>query len=502
MNAERAAGETGVHSMTEVRVRFAPSPTGTPHIGNIRTAFFNWLFARHHGGKFVLRIEDTDRERLVPGSLEAILDGLLWLGLDWDEGPRVGGPYGPYFQSERLPFYRDYARQVLEQGDAYLCYCSTERLAEMRAEQLRRNEPSGYDRRCRYLTLAQRAEFEASGATPVVRFAVPLEGETTYHDLLHGDVTIQNYVLDDFVMLKGDGYPTYHFAVVVDDHLMRISHVLRADEWIPSTPRHVLLYRALGWQPPEFAHLPIILGPDRAKLSKRHGATAVTAYREEGYLPEALVNFLALLGWSYDGFTEIFGLAELIERFDLDRVGRTAAIFAREKLDWMNGYYIRELGPQDLANRLVPYFRQAGLLPEGEPSPGQMAYLRDVVPLLRERIKRLAEAPAVVEFLFREDVTYDPALLVQKGMTREQTAAGLAAALDALASVAEWTAEDLEARLRTLAEALQMKTGQLFGALRVAITGRTAAPPLFETMAVLGRVGTLRRVDRAVRLLA
>ena len=287
------AGEKEFESLSEVRVRFAPSPTGTPHIGNIRTALFNWLFARHHGGKFVLRIEDTDRERLVPGSLEAIMEGLRWLGLDWDEGPQVGGPYGPYFQSERLHLYRDYAAQLVERGHAYYCYCSAERLAQMRAEQQRRGEASGYDRRCRFLTPAQRAEFAAAGAAPVVRFAIPLEGETTYHDLMHGDVTIQNQVLDDFVMLKSDGFPTYHLAVVVDDHLMKISHVLRADEWIPSTPRHVLLYRALGWDLPHFAHLPIILGPDRAKLSKRHGATSITSYQEEGYLPEALVNFLA-----------------------------------------------------------------------------------------------------------------------------------------------------------------------------------------------------------------
>ncbi|MDA8219621.1 MAG: glutamate--tRNA ligase, partial [Dehalococcoidales bacterium] len=328
--------------MDNVRVRFAPSPTGTPHIGNVRTALFNWLFARHHGGKFVLRIEDTDVARRVPGAIEAIMDGLRWLGLDWDEGPEVDGPLGPYFQSERLHLYRQYAAQLVEQGHAYYCYCSPERLAEMRAEQERRKESVGYDRRCRYLSPADREEAEASGVTPVVRFAMPLEGETTYHDLLRGDVTIQNSVLDDFVILKSDGYPTYHFAVVVDDHHMHISHVLRADEWIPSTPRHVLLYRALGWDLPRFAHLPIILGPDRSKLSKRHGATSITAYREEGYLPEALVNFLALLGWSYDGVTEVFSREDLIARFDLDRVGKTAAVFDREKLEWMNGYYIRQ----------------------------------------------------------------------------------------------------------------------------------------------------------------
>ena len=486
--------------MYTVRVRFAPSPTGTPHIGNIRTALFNWLFARHHGGKFVLRIEDTDRERLVPGSLEAIMDGLRWLGLDWDEGPEMGGPYEPYFQSQRLSTYQAYAEQLVAEGKAYPCYCSKERLEAMREEQKQRGEPAGYDRRCRYLTPRERSEFEAQGVTPVVRFAIPLEGETTYHDLMHGDVTIQNRILDDFVMLKSDGYPTYHFSVVVDDRLMAITHVLRADEWIPSTPRHVMLYQALGWQHPQFAHLPIILGPDRTKLSKRHGATSITAYEEDGYLPEAIVNFLALLGWSYDGVTEIFSRGELVARFDLDRVGTTPAIFAREKLDWMNGYYIRQLPAVDLAARLLPFLQKAGLLP-ADVGPDLTAYVEAIVPLIRERIKLLSEAPQATEYFFREELRYEPGLLVQKGLTPEKTRTILLAARNAIAAQGSCEAARLEETLRPLAVELEVKTGQLFGAIRVAVTGRTATPPLFETIAVLGCQKALARIDEAIAAL-
>ncbi|MHB1132590.1 MAG: glutamate--tRNA ligase [Chloroflexota bacterium] len=486
--------------MQSVRVRFAPSPTGTPHIGNVRTALFNWLFARHHGGSFILRIEDTDRERLVIGSLEAILAGLRWLGLDWDEGPEVGGAYGPYFQSERLHLYREYARQLLDSGHAYHCYCSPQRLAAMRAEQERLKQGTGYDRHCRYLTAAQRAEYEASGTQPVMRFAMPLEGETTWQDELHGAVTVQNQLLDDFIALKSDGYPTYHFGVVVDDHQMEISHVLRADEWIPSTPRHILLYRALGWEPPKFVHLPIILGPDRSKLSKRHGATSITSYRDEGYLPEAIVNFLALLGWSWDGESEIFSREELVRRFDLDRVGTTAAVFNRDKLDWMNGYYIRQLSPSDAAERLFPVFQAAGLGSNYSPDVLRES-LQLIAPLIQERMKRLTEAPALVDFLFSDQITYAAPLLLPKGLDVARTEVALAAALERLQAAPEWEAEALEADLRALADHLGMKPGQLFGALRVAVTGRTVAPPLFGTVVALGRERTLSRVREAVALL-
>jgi len=273
---------------TPVRVRFAPSPTGRPHVGNIRTAMFNWLLARHTGGSFILRIEDTDVARKVEGALEAILDGLRWLGLDWDEGPEAGGAYGPYFQSQRLKLYHEAAEKLVSQGDAYYCYCSPERLEEMRAEQVRRKQPPGYDRQCRGLSGEERAQREAAGITPVVRFKVPLEGQTRFHDLIFGEVVFENSTIDDLVLLKSDGYPTYHLANVVDDSAMKVSHVIRAEEWISSTPRHILLYRALGLEPPQFVHHPMILGPDRAKLSKRHGAVSILEYREQGYLQEAM----------------------------------------------------------------------------------------------------------------------------------------------------------------------------------------------------------------------
>ncbi|HJW88621.1 MAG TPA: glutamate--tRNA ligase, partial [Dehalococcoidia bacterium] len=303
-----------------VRVRFAPSPTGFPHVGNIRTALFNWLFARHHGGTFILRIEDTDLQRMVPGALEATLEGLRWLGLDWDEGPEVGGPHAPYIQSQRRQIYRDSARRLVDQGNAYYCSCSSQRLEAMRQEQMSKKLPPGYDRHCRELGLGPQ---EGS----VVRFRTPLSGETIFNDVLRGEVVFQNQTLDDFVLLKSDGYPTYHLANVADDHLMKITHVMRAEEWLPSTPRHVLLYQALGKTPPLFAHLPMILGPDRSKLSKRHGATSIGDFREQGYLPEAMLNFLDLLGWSLDETAELFSQEELVKDFSLERVGLNPAIF-------------------------------------------------------------------------------------------------------------------------------------------------------------------------------
>ncbi|MGA2284712.1 MAG: glutamate--tRNA ligase, partial [Dehalococcoidia bacterium] len=320
-----------------VRVRFAPSPTGIPHVGNIRTALFNWLFARHEGGGFVLRIEDTDQTRLVSEALDAIVASLRWLGLDWDEGPEVGGPHGPYFQSQRLERYHRAADELIAKDAAYRCYCSPERLEQVRAEQTRRKEPPRYDRRCRFLSDAECAQEEATGIKPVVRFKTPLSGRTEFDDVVRGHVAFENETLDDFVLLKSDGFPTYHLANVVDDHVMEISHVLRADEWLPSTPRHLLLYAALGYAPPVFAHLPMILGPDRAKLSKRHGAVSLLEYKRQGYLPEVMFNFLGLLGWSLDDHTEIISREEFIRHFSLERIVKNPAIFDVEKLTWMNG---------------------------------------------------------------------------------------------------------------------------------------------------------------------
>ena len=478
-----------------VRVRYAPSPTGDPHIGNMHSALFEWLFARRHGGKFIVRIEDTDQERVVPGAVESILDGLRWLNIDWDEGPFVGGPYGPYIQSERLDNYREMAERLIRQEDGYRCYCSRERLNEMRRDQERRDQPTGYDGRCRDLSPPQRQDMEAQGGPSVVRFAMPTSGTTRVHDLIHGDVEFSNELLDDFIILKADGFPTYHLASVVDDHLMEISHVLRADEWLPSTPRHMQLYRALGFTPPQFGHLPILLGPDRDKLSKRHGATSILDYRDQGYLPEAVLNFMALLGWSLDDRTEVMSAEILKENFSLERVSRSPAIFDQEKLLWMNGLYIRELTVEDLAERLTPFLERG--LPE-ELLPVDRDYLLRIVPLIRERIKLLSEAAEMITYFFLEEVDYDPADLAQRGMDQESTVAALRLARDELTAVEAFEHQQLEDTLRAAGTALGLAARQFFGTLRVAVTGRTATPPLFETMEVVGRERVLSRLRTAV----
>jgi glutamyl-tRNA synthetase len=482
-----------------VRVRFAPSPTGFPHVGNIRTALFNWLYARHSGGVFIVRIEDTDVARRVKGALEGILGGLRWLGLDWDEGPEVGGEYGPYFQSQRLDLYREAAKRLVAQGDAYYCYCSPERLAEMRAGQQERKQSIGYDRHCRDLTGAERQQKEAEGITPVVRFKMPLAGQTGFNDIIWGDIIVENSTLDDYVLLKSDGYPTYHLANVVDDHLMEISHVLRAEEWLSSVPRHKLLYKALGYEMPRLAHLPMILGPDRSKLSKRHGAVSITEYQEQGYLPGAMVNFLALLGWSLDDRTDIIGRAELVKHFSLERVSKTAAVFNHEKLDWMNGAYLRELSQEELSREIMP-FLESGLSKEVK-RPISREYVSRIVPLIRERINTLAEAATYADFFFRDELEYDASLLVDKKMTAVTTLRALQAAQEKLSLMESFDHDSLEGALRPLAEKLGLKAGQLFNPLRVATTGRSAAPPLFETMAVLGKESCLKRLGVAIGML-
>jgi len=482
--------------MTKIRTRFAPSPTGFPHVGNIRTALFAWLFARHNGGSFIVRIEDTDVTRKVEGAVESILKSLRWLGLDWDEGPGVGGKYGPYFQSQRLDKYHEIAQQLIAQGDAYYCYCSPQRLKEMRAEQVRLKQPPGYDRCCRELSQEERAEKEAEGVTPVVRFKAPLEGQTRFSDLIWGDVVFENNTLDDFVMLKSDGYPTYHLANIVDDHFMEISHVIRAEEWLSSTPRHVLMYRALGFEPPNFAHLPMLLGSDRSKLSKRHGAVSITEYYEQGYLPEAMINFLALLGWSLDDKTEILSRQELIDNFSPERVSRTAAVFNQDKLNWMNGVYIRSLSADEFYEAAEPYLMMDKSA--GEAVICNEGYVRNILPLVHERARTLAEVAGLARFFFEDELDYDPGLLIGKGMSRESTTAALKTTQQRLDELKAFDNDPLEALLRPLAVELGLKTGQLFGALRTAVTGRTAAPPLFQTMAVLGKERCLKRIEAAL----
>jgi glutamyl-tRNA synthetase len=479
-----------------VRVRFAPSPTGYLHVGGARTALFNWLFARKHTGAFILRIEDTDRKRYEPEAVGNILESLRWLGLEWDEGPEVGGDYGPYYQSQRLDIYQEYARKLVESGYAYYCYCSPERLAQVREEQRRRGEPDlGYDRHCRYLTAKERAEYEAQGIVPVVRLKVPLEGQTSFHDVLHGDITVDNARLDDLVLLKSDGYPTYHLANVVDDTLMQITHVMRADEWLPSVPKHILMYQAFGWEPSVFAHLPIILAPEgKGKLSKRHGAVSVLEFRRQGYLPEAMVNFLARVGWAYDDKTELFTRQELIEKFSLEGVNKSPAAFSYDKLEWMNGVYIRQLGLDDLAERLMPFLTGAGL-------PADLPTMRRIAPLVQERLKKLTDAMEWVDFFFVDQISYEPSLLVGKKMTAAESLAALRKARETLAALPDFQEGTLEKALRALADQLGLKDRQLFGIIRVAATGKSVAPPLFGTLSILGRERVLERLDYAEQAL-
>jgi glutamyl-tRNA synthetase len=478
-----------------VRVRFAPSPTGQPHIGNVRTALFNWLFARRHGGKFLVRIEDTDQQRLVPGALEGILDSLRWLGIDWDEGPEVDGPYAPYFQSQRLPVYKDAVDSLMARGHAYRCFCTPERLDAMRKEQMKNKQPPGYDGRCLRLSLDEKRDLEAFGVSSVVRFHMPDEGAIRLDDLIRGEVTWQSELIDDFVMLKSDGFPTYHLANVVDDHHMEVTHVLRAEEWLPSTPRHLKLYEAFDWQPPLFGHLPMILGPDRSKLSKRHGATSVLEYREKGYLPDALLNFMALLGWSLDDKTEVMDRRTLQQNFSLERVVKSAAIFNIEKLDWMNGVYIRNLTEEQLCQTLLEFWKSYP--PAGIPLPVDRAYLVRILPLIHERLKNLAEAASLISFFFDDSFAPNVAEM-QKAMDAPRALPVLKSALENLETSPAFDAKTLEERLRALGEQLGLGPRQFFGLLRVAVTGATVSPPLFETMEVLGRERCLQRITAAI----
>ncbi|RME76121.1 MAG: glutamate--tRNA ligase, partial [Chloroflexi bacterium] len=467
-----------------VRVRYAPSPTGDFHVGGARTALFNYLFARHHGGKFILRIEDTDQKRYNPQALEWLLDGLRYLGLDWDEGPEVGGPYGPYVQTQRLDIYQHYCNQLLETGHAYRCFCTPERLEAVRQERLAKNDPAvGYDRHCRSIPPDEAEARAARGESFVVRAKLPLDGEITVHDLIRGDITVQNAMLQDSVLMKSDGIPTYHLANVVDDHLMEISHILRGDEWVNSLPLHIHLYNAFGWEPPIMAHLPLILNPTgKGKMSKREGRAPdgrvlpvfVRTFKELGYLREAMVNYLALLGWSYDDKTEFMTIEELIARFSLDRVRPSPSAWNYEKLDHFNGYYIRQLSVEDLTDRLLPYLAAAGIQADRD------TMLR-ITPLIQERLKTLSEAAQWVDFFFVDDLPpYDPTTLIPKKADASVARMVLERALTVLETV-EFSHDALDTALRAEARSLGLKAGQMFQPIRVAVCGKMVAPPLFET---------------------
>jgi glutamyl-tRNA synthetase len=472
-----------------VRVRFAPSPTGALHPGSARTVLFNHLFARREGGTLVLRIEDTDRARHGEGSLESILEGLRWLGLEWDEGPEVGGPHAPYFQSERLEIYREEVDRLLAAGSAYPCFCTRERLDALRQEQQRAGHPTRYDRHCAGLPPADAAARVAAGEPHVVRMLVP-PGSTTVTDLVRGDLRFDSGSQDDQVILKSDGYPTYHLASTVDDHLMEITHVIRGDEWLASSPKQVMLYQMLGWDPPVFVHLPLVLGPDRAKLSKRHGAAAVLEYRDLGYLPMAMNNFLALLGWSPGTEQEFFDLQSLSGAFDLSRIQTSPAVFDQAKLDSVNGLHIRRMSPDDLATALRPFVPDLS-----------DALLRQATPLIQERIQRLTEAGPLLGFLVNRP-TEMPLDIVPKLKDVDQSE-HLGRTIEVLQDVRQLfesapVGPGLEQPMRELATRRGWKAGDLFMVTRVVLTGSRVTPPLLESAALLGQAECLVRLDFAI----
>ena len=474
-----------------VRLRIAPSPTGDPHVGTAYIALFDMAFARRHGGKFVLRIEDTDRARYVDTSEQNIFELLHWIGLTWDEGPDVGGPYGPYRQSERLDTYKQYAEQLIAAGHAYRCWCSSERLDRIRKEAQARKEPFKYDRFCIGKSEDERRALGEVSERPVVRMLVPDDGVTGFDDLIRGHIEFENRLIDDQVLLKGDGFPTYHLAVVVDDHLMQISHITRGEEWISSTPKHVLLYQWLGLPMPQFAHFPLLRNENRSKVSKRKNPWATIGwFRDQGFLPEALLNFMALMGWSMPDGREVFSLDDFIANVDFARISPTGPIFDLNKLDWLNGHYIRAMSLTELADRVRPFLERAGIVPNDPP-------LESVLPLIHERLKRLGEAPELLSFFYAEQPTYEDALLVPKGLDRAKTAELLADATAIVSGAESFEHSALESSLRELAASRNVKTGQLFMTLRVASTFSNVSPPLFETMQALGRDRVLSRLETA-----
>lgn len=480
----------------QVRVRFAPSPTGTLHVGGARTAIYNWAFARRMGGSFVLRIDDTDPERSTHENTAQILRSLRWLGLDWDEGPEVDGAHGPYFQTQRAANYRTALEAMKSNGSAYPCFCSAEELAAKR-DIARAEGSSGYDRTCRGLSAEEAAARIAAGDAHVWRLAVPLDrGPIVVDDAVRGLVEFPIDAMDDFVLVRSDGTPTYNFATVVDDADMEMTHIIRGDDHLTNTPRQILVFEALNRPVPQFAHLSMIWGADGKKLSKRHGATSVEEYDRMGYLPEALLNYLALLGWSLDGETTIVPAEVLKANFSLDRISKNPAIFDAEKLDWMNGVYLRELSADEFVDRMLPWLVSAGLT-DGQDVAARREWYRDLAPLVSERVKKLDEVADMVRFLF-EDVVIDDSAR-EKVLAKEGAAEALAAAADVLAD-AEFKAEAIEVALRTVPETTGVKPKVAFQAVRVAVTGTTVSPPLFESLELLGKERTLSRIAAAQAL--
>ncbi|HUW63930.1 MAG TPA: glutamate--tRNA ligase [Spirochaetia bacterium] len=483
--------------MSSIRVRFAPSPTGSLHIGGARTALFNWLFARKYGGSFVLRLEDTDLGRNLPEAEKHILEGLAWLGLDWDEGPDKGGPHAPYRQSDRLDLYRKEAGRLIERGLAYSCYCQPEDLTRDREKAQAEGKPPLYCGRCRDLDEKARREKEALGLKPALRLRVE-PGQTVVDDLIRGQVVFLHETIDDFIIVKSNGVPTYHLACVVDDHHMAISHVIRAEEHLSNTPKQLMLYKALGWEPPAFMHVSMILAPDRAKLSKRHGATGVEEFRRDGFLPGALLNYLALLGWSPGDEREVFSREELVAAFMPENITKHAAIYDLQKLTWLCAQYLRNLPLDEVVERALPFLAGAGLVPEN-PAPEEMAYIRKVVDLVRTRVHTLAELAGSADYFFKDEFSYE-----DKGVRKYFQKPGAADLLlkgrEALAGAEPFDEAGTEKAYRDLIAELNISGGTLIHPTRLALTGRTVGPGLFDIVAALGRQRCLDRLAKAAEM--
>jgi len=481
--------------MDEVRVRFAPSPTGYLHIGGARTALFNWLYAKKNGGKLVLRIEDTDTERLKEDSVSQILTSLKWLGLNWDEGPEVGGSVGPYYQSERKDIYSKMCQQLLDEGKAYYCFCTSEDLELAREKQRAAKNPFRYERTCRDIPVNIAKERIAAGEKASVRLKIPADGDIVVHDLIHGDVTFSMGQFDDFVIMKSNGMPTYNFAVVVDDHMMRISHVLRAEEHLSNTPKQILVYNAFGFETPKFGHMPMILAPDRSKLSKRHGATSVEEFRDQGYLHQSIVNYLTLLGWGPGNEEEIFTLEETVKQFDFSKMSKKAAIYDTKKLTWMNGQYLSSLPLDEILPETAKFFIKAGLVDQ-DWLDNNKDYFAKLVDVVRVRVKTLQEIADASEYFFKDVTDYD-----EKGVVKHFTPAAaelLENCVEHLTALEEFNLETTEAIYNKMAEETGLSLGKVIHPTRLALTGRTVSPGLFDVMVLLGKEKTIARMEKAI----
>ena len=480
-----------------VRVRFAPSPTGFLHIGSARTALFNWLFAKHHHGKFILRVDDTDEARSTDESTQGIYESLEWLGLTWDEGPIVRGPHAPYIQSERGALYQGYVHKLLDSGDAYYCYCTPEELNQMREQARVEGRSSRYPGKCRHLTEAQRRRLEAEGRKATVRLKIK-PGTIVVPDLVQGQVKFEADTLDDFIIVKSNGSPLYNFTSTIDDYEMGISHVIRGKDHLPNTPKQILIDRALGFESPLFAHLPMVLGSKKGeKLSKRHGATSVGQYREDGYLPEALINFLVRLGWSYDDKEEIFSVDELIEKFNVDRVGRSESVFDIQKLQWLNKGYIMKRNLSARTEAVIPFLRRDGVL-EADPSPKRRAWLEKIVEAVGDRLTTLADITTHTSYFFTDDFVYDPKA-VKKWWTRGDPVEILQGLREVLSAVEPFEMETIETAIWNYVDETEIKRVQVMQPLRIALTGLSGGPGLFEIIVLLGREEVIERVDKAIR---